>query len=261
MDKKAQLFNCCHNYEECEPNVQNKDGDTPLHLAASWNKTAVIFKLLAYQQCDINAQNKNGNTPMHIAIRLNKTAAISQLLADQQCNPNVQNKEGDTPLHVACYMKQLDSTKLLLERRFSTNIPNKKGDTAQDIPLNEGGDYLLHIACQWGDVGTVRYLITDESCNPTVQNANLDTPLHIACYSKSLDIIKLFLERRCSTNIPNKKGETAQGIPLNEDGDYLLHIACWWGDVDIVRYLISDEKCNPNVQSFTSGNTPLHISV
>ena len=73
-----------------------------------------------------------------------------------------------------------------------------------------------------------------------------------------MDIIKLLLESRCSTNIPSKKGETAEDIPLSKDGDCLLHIACWWGDVNIVRYLITDEGCNPNVQNSTSGNTPLH---
>ena len=30
--------------------------------------------------------------------------------------------------------------------------------------------------------------------------------------------------------------------------------------MDIVRYLISGERCNPNVQSSTSENTPLHIA-
>ena len=100
--------------------------------------------------------------------------------------------------------------KILLELRCSTNIPNKKGETAQDISINEDGDYLLHIACQWGDVNIVRYLITEEMCNPNVcSSVSKNTPLHIASKRKSLDIIKILLERKCSTKIPNKKGETA----------------------------------------------------
>ena len=47
---------------------------------------------------------------------------------------------------------------------------------------------------------------------------NGDAPLHIACYPKSISVFKFLLEIRCSTKIPNKKGETAQDIPLNEDG-------------------------------------------
>ena len=361
--------------KECNPNTQNKEGDTPLHLAASSNKPAVVSKLLAHQQIDVNAQNKKGNTPLHMAcyrksldiIKLllerkcitnipNKKGTTAQyiplnedgdcllhiacqwgdvnivryLIIDERCDVNIQNRylntpvhiacqmgnmgivqyilthvtfyldtqntHQNTPLHIACYMKSMDIIKVFLEMNSSTNIPNKKGETAQDIPLNWDGDCLLHIACQWGDVNIVRYLITDEKCNPNVQsstsentplhvaakygqddtiaqllsykecnpntqNKDGNTPLHLACYRRSLDVVKLFLERKCSTNIPNKKGDTAQNIPLNEDGECLLHIVCQWGDVDIVRYLITDERCNTNVQSYTAGNTPLHIAV
>ena len=249
------------NDERCNPNVQSCiSKNTPLHTAAKYGQEDTIVQLFSCKECDPNVQNREGDTPLHLAAALNRTVVISKLLAHQQCNISVQNKEGDTPLHLARYKRSLDVVKLLLEMRCSTNIPNKKGETAQDIPLNVDGDYLLHIACQWGDVDIVRYLITDQRCAFNIKNMHLDTPLHLACYMKNLSIVRLLLEQKCDTNIRNKKGETAQDIPLNEDGDCLLHIACQWGDVDIVWYLITDEKCNPNVQSSTSENTPLHIA-
>ena len=179
---------------------------------------------------------------------------------DENCDLNIQNGTSNSPLHIACYWKSLDIIKLL-EVKCNTKISNKKGKSAHDIPLNDNGDLLLHVACQWGDVDIVRYLAIDEKCDINLQNVDMNTPLHFACYQKSLPIIKLLLEMRCSTNIPNKKGKTAQAIPLNEDGDYLLHIACQWGDVDTVRYLITDEGCNVCDQSYTSKNTPLHVAV
>ena len=54
---------------------------------------------------------------------------------------------------------------------------------------------------------------------------------------------------RCSANISNKNGVTAQDIWLDEYGDCLLHIACQWGDVDIVRYLTTDARCDLDIQS------------
>ena len=217
--------------------------------------------LLSNNECDVNALNTDGESPLHIACKCSHLEIVTVLLENQKCNLNTQNIYGNTPLWIACRNKSLAIIRLLLEKRCSTNIPNKKGETALDIPLNEDGDFLLHIACQWGDLDIVRYLITDERFNPNLQNTKLDTPLHIACHDKSLNIIRLLLERKCSINIPNKKGETAQGIPLNEDGDCLLHIACQWGDVDTVRYLITDEGCNVCDQSYTSKNTPLHVAV
>ena len=248
--------------ERCNPNIQSSTSEnTPLHIAAKCGQVHIIVQLLSYEECNPNVLNKECDTPLHIAATWNKTAVVSELLTHQQIDANAQNKKGNTSLHMACYRKSLDIIKLLLEGKCSTNIPNKKGETAQIIPLNEDGDCLLHIACQWGDVDIVKYLITDQRCNLNAMNRMGDTPLHIACNRKALHIIKLLLEAKCSTNIPNKEGKTAQNIPLNEDGDCLLHIACQWGDVDIVRYLITDERCNPNIQSCTSENAPLHIAV
>ena len=247
--------------ERCNPNLQASfSKNAPLHIAVKCGQDDTIVQLLSHKECDLNIQNREGDAPLHIAVRQGKTTAISQLLIHS--NLNVQNREGDTPLHIACFKKTLRIVRLLLEMRCSTNIPNKKGETAQKILLNEDGDRLLHVACQWGDddLDIVRYLITGHKSNLNVQSFCLNTPLHIVCYTKSLRIVRLLLERRCSTNIPNKKGETAQCIPLNEDGDCLLHIACQWGDVDIVKYLITDERCDPNFQSSTSENTPLHIA-
>ena len=255
-DTVIQLMSC----KECDLNIQNRNGDTALHIAVhvrlSYNDR--IVELLC-KKCDLNIQNRDRNTPLHIAVTQIKTAAISQLLA-HHCNTNVQNIEGDTPLHIACTKKLLDIIKLLLKKRCSINIPNKKGVTAQNIPLNKYGDCLLHTACQWGDVDIVRYIIADERGHLNIPNIHLNTPLHVSCYIKSFDIIRLLLEIRCSTNISNKKGEIAQNIPLNKDGDCLLHIACQWSDMDIMRYLINDQKCNPNIQNL-NGNTPLYIAV
>ena len=251
-----QLLHC----EECYLNVQNKDGDTPLHVAVKQMQGSTIVRLLYCRECDPNVQNINSDTPLHIAVRQVQDYMTFQLLSCKESNSSVESREGDTTVHAACYKKSLDIVRFLLEMRCGTNIPNEKGETAQDIPLNEDGDCLLHVACHWGDVDIVRYLITGERYNLNIQDANMNSPLHIVCYMKSIDIIKLLLEMRCNTIILNKKGETAQDIPLNEDGDCLLHIACQWGDVDIVRYLINDERCNPNVQSSNSANTPLHIA-
>ena len=349
-------------HDRCDPNAQNREGDTPLHMAVRDELNEAVVQLLSCRKCNPNAQNRDGYTPLHIAAGMNTTAVFSQLLAQEQCNPNTQNREGDTPLQIACYSNFCIAIRLLLGRRCSTNIPNKKGETAQEVPINEDGDCLLHLACQWSDVGIVRYLITDQRCNPNIgnfcmntplhiavrhntnnvnvelmlsceecnpnayngegdtplhiavrenktvalspllahkqchpnaqnmkgdtplhiavmdnqtasiskllahkhcnpnaQNRQGDTPLHNACHSNFSNVVRLLLERRCSTNVPNKKGEIAQQIPLNKEGDCLL-LACQWGDVGIIRYLIIDQSCNPNVGNL-SMNTPLHIAV
>ena len=256
--------------QKCYSNTRNKDGDTPLHLACH-NKVLPIVRLLLEQKCSTYIRNKkgeiaqriplnkNGDCLLHIACRWESIDIVRNLITTERCDLNFRNGDLNTPLHIACYQKALQIIRLLLEGRCNISIPNKEGVIAQNIPLSEDGDCLLHIACQWADMDIVSYLISDQKCNLNITNNKWNTPLHIACFKQSLTIIKLLLEMKCKVKISNKKGVIAQNIPLNEDGDCLLHIACRWGDVDIVRYLIMDENCDLNIQNGTS-NSPLHIA-
>jgi len=253
--KDTTKLSCLLAEQQCDPNAQNKKGDTPLHIAARENNTAALSQLLDHKQCDPNAQSKEGDTPLHIAARENNTAALSQLLDHKQCDPNAQNKEGDTPLHIAvriwyvkhkeiitnplsCAKCNLDASlnipkyilviALLLEKKCGISIPNKKGETAQEIPLNEYGDHLLHLACQLGNVSISKYIITHLRSNPNaVQlHENIDIVVHL-----------LTAYEECDPNI------------LNREGDTPLHIAVRKNNTAALSQLLDHEHCDPNVRN------------
>ena len=215
-------------------NLQDKYGDTPLHIACS-NKSYGVIKFLLQQRCDTRVQNKRGQSPQTIPL----------------------TKNGDLLLHIACQWGDVDIIKFLLRQGCDTRLQNKRVQSPQTIPLNEDGDLLLHIACQWGDMDIVRYLVCEQHCDVNVQNTNGDSPLHNACNTKTYDVIKFLLRQGCDTRLQNKRVQSPQTIPLNEDGDLLLHIACQWGDMDIVRYLVCEQHCDVNVQN-KNGDSPLH---
>ena len=141
------------------------------------------------------------------------------MLAPKCLASTLVNKLGATPLHIACCMKAFHSIKLLLEMRCSANIPNMKGETAYNILLNEDGDCLLHIACQWGVVGIVRYLITDEKCDLNVQSSkSKNTPLHIVAMHEHVDVlVRLLSCKKCNLNIQNSDGNTPLHIAVRKN--------------------------------------------
>ena len=258
--------------EKCNPNLQSFiSKDTPLHVAAKFGLDNILAEVLLCKECNLDLQNREGDTALHIAVREMKAAVIFQLLANQWSNPNIQNKVCDIPLHIACSKKYYDVIKLLLKMKCKTNIPNKKGETAQNISLNEAGDCVLHIACQWGDAGIVRYLITDEKCNPNQKSsASKNTPLHIAAKFGQRDtIIQLSSCKECNPNAQNKDGDTPLHIAvkketnpvisqlltskqckpnlLNKDGDAPLHIAVRENKASAIPQLLADKKCDPNI--------------
>ena len=257
--------------QKCKTNLKNWRGRTPqtialnehgdklLHVACQWGNVEIVKYLVIEEQGDVNVQNQNSNTPIHVACRWANLDIVVFLVSGQHCDMNVQNRGGNTPLHIACYFQALSVIKCLLEQRCKTNLKNRDGETPQTIPLNDDGGKLLHIACQWGEVELVRYLVIEQHCDMNVQNRGGNTPLHIACYHRARSVVKCLLEQRCNTNLVNRDGTTPQMIPLNKHGDLLLHLACQWGEVEMVRHLVTQEQCDVNVQN-RNGDKPLHIA-
>jgi ankyrin repeat protein len=63
---------------ECKANVEagDKNGGTPLHLAAVNNSVAAIRCLVSECKANVEAGEKNGETPLHIAAGRDNVAAI-----------------------------------------------------------------------------------------------------------------------------------------------------------------------------------------
>jgi len=73
----------------------NKQGWTPLHLAAGY-KNERFVKLLVARGADVNAQDKAGRTPLHFAIAYHHDA-IAQALLAAGADPHLQDNDGYTP--------------------------------------------------------------------------------------------------------------------------------------------------------------------
>ena len=82
--------------EKLDVNLQNNDGNTPLHLAVQAGKTDVVESLCEQGMLDVNSQNKDGNTPLHLAI-MNKNQDLVTKLMDESANVNIKNSDKKTP--------------------------------------------------------------------------------------------------------------------------------------------------------------------
>ena len=57
-------------------NARDKQGKTPLHTAALWNKNPAVFAALLKAGADLNARDKQDATPLHRAAGFNKNPAF-----------------------------------------------------------------------------------------------------------------------------------------------------------------------------------------
>lgn len=82
--------------------AEDKDRNTPLHVAASSEALSSIPVLIAFG-CDINRRNKWGETALMIAAKFNHHET-AKLLVEYQCDYLIVN-EGYTAMEVAAKNK------------------------------------------------------------------------------------------------------------------------------------------------------------
>ena len=82
-------------------------------------------------------------------------------------------------------------------------------------------------ACNKGSMDIIKYLITEQGCNPSLPDNEGDMAIHFACLGGHLNVVKyLVTELKCDPKSPGFKGRTP------------LHLACGNGHMDIIKYLL-----------------------
>ena len=105
----------------------DKDGWTPLHIAAQIGREAVAQLLMCYG-ADVSAADKDGWTPLHGAAE-NGHGMVAQQLIDEGADVLAANKYGLTPLHVAEMNKQEAVAQLLMCSGGDVSAADKDGST------------------------------------------------------------------------------------------------------------------------------------
>lgn len=97
-------------------NIQNKLGNTLLHLAVENQNMEVVKLLLSNDKSNINMANENGIVPLHQAICSGQNMDLIRLLVEEGADVNFRNKTGKTPFQLASETGNLDIVGLLLEK-------------------------------------------------------------------------------------------------------------------------------------------------
>ena len=111
------------------------------------------------------------------------------------------------------------------------------------------GETPLHEVCQNGHLDIFRYLVTEQHCDPACKNDYGATPLHEVCRNGHLDIVRyLVTEQHCDPVCKNDYGATP------------LHEVCRNGHLDIVRYLVTECQCDPLQPLNDGGRSPFSLA-
>ena len=249
----------------------NRDGETPLYLAAGYSDSVEVVALLLDRGATLEAVNRHGNTPLYEAARHNASVEVVALLLDRGADLEAVNNNGSTPLHGAAFGNDsVEVVALLLDRDADLEAVNNGGwtplhhaawnnasvavvelllDRDADLEaVNNGGWTPLHEAA-WNNASVaVVKLLLDRGAKLEAVADNGSTPLHFAATGNdSVEVVALLLDRGAKLEAPNNDGRTP------------LHNAARFSDsVEVVALLLDRgatlEALNNN------GETPLHLA-
>ena len=136
-----------------DPNVRDKDGNTPLYVALREPALAVAAQLIEYRATQVDARNKTDETPLMMASLRGQLDMVKKLI---ERGADV-NKTGWTPLHYAATRSHDEIVNLLLEEHAYIDAESPNGTTP------------LMMAAQYGGDSTVKLLL-DAGADPSLRN-------------------------------------------------------------------------------------------
>ena len=118
-----------------DPDIQDGEGYSCIHLACQFGFTAIIAYLIA-KGTDVNLRDRNGMSPVSWSAYRCANPEPSRVLMTLGANVNFQDDVcKNTALHWACVAKNFSVISLIMNKGqvSSSNIANAKGETALDI--------------------------------------------------------------------------------------------------------------------------------
>ena len=205
---------------DADVNATDKDGDTPLHLAAL-NGHSDTINVLVKDCAKINSKNKDERTPLHYAAASGHTDAIRKLSVTpdyikdnddpSQYYENAKDKDGRTPLHYAAASGRTDAIRELIESGADVHATDTDGTTP------------LHYAVESGRTDAIRELI-ESGADVHATDTDGRTPLHYAAQYGHTDAIKELKALGADVHATDKYGLTPIHLAARSSLDHHDHL-------------------------------------
>lgn len=216
----------------------SQQGISALHVAAEHNNLEIV-KILIANKADINFPDIKGWSPLHRACSKNYID-IAEFLLSQKANINQVNIYGYTPFHLACFHGHLETAKLLVQNGCDINIKNNMKFTP------------IRTACQMGHIEIVKFLL------PLIDNNNSSYISALIYQSLTQDESITQNQSKIALCLINSDYDIDFNMTYGEEKWTLLHAACSYGFIDVVKVLI-EKKVDTNALT-KRGSTPLFLA-
>jgi len=170
------------------PNFEDIQGNTIAHAAAIDGNLSLIEALSNTGAACLRKANAQGVSPLDLAIRYCHVEVVEHLLIFEDAM-NLWNDNGEMPLHQCCRWGHLSLLKGMLTKISNSSDVSR---LLNEKTKNEGNTSLM-VACKWGWLQIVEYLIESKMVDLSATNTAGQTMLHIAAERNQVDVVMFLL--------------------------------------------------------------------
>lgn len=248
--KKSKILQLLLNYN-ASCNVQDSQGNTPLHLAIEKKSLNCCKVLLNYKNLEVNLVNEEKNTPLHLAAQYGLEDVVDRLL-ELEADCNASNASGNTPLHLAAKGSCSDDKNTPWDSaKKGTNYPQVvallMSHNADCNAKNSSEETPLHRVIIGGDFNSFQEIMKYEDIDVKSPRTDGFTPLHCATKRDNVEIIKQLLSRGADCNAKSELNDTP------------LHLAVTKGNLSCCEELLKCADLKVNEKN-KNQEAPLHLA-
>lgn len=216
-------------------NIQNRLGQTPLHLAIEFDNKSMVDLLLAVPNIDINLRTNNERCCLELSLMQETESSLELAAKLIQLGARANPLKSDTHDNLLQMLANngLENSAVFLADHANLNHINKDGATA------------LHIAAKMNLKQLSKKLLS-AGASPNLQSSvnGLKSALHVAVENNAADVIKEFADFavQCkinNTDVKNQSFEAPNFNSKNANGDSPLSLSLLLNRTDLVPILIS----------------------
>ncbi|XP_062858426.1 ankyrin repeat and SOCS box protein 2 isoform X2 [Trichomycterus rosablanca] len=232
-DQTALLLAVSKEYEDCvqclldkgaDPDIANKDKETPLYKACERENSAIVAMLLNHD-ATVNKSCIQGWTALHEVVCRNNVE-ICEMLVKAGAKISTANVYGVTPIFVAAQSGKVEALRFLLKNGADINSQAADGATA------------LYEACKNGHVEIVDFLLSQNADANKSGKAGL-LPIHIAAQRDDDRIVSMLISATSKARV-RRSGISPLHLAAERNRDEILELLIDAGfDVNAV---LSEER-------------------